>query len=47
VSAFLLCIPYLVATWLGGKMFVRMSDLGVRRLALAFMFAMAVVGLLA
>jgi uncharacterized membrane protein YfcA len=47
VSAFLLCIPYLVGTWLGGKLFVRMSDLGVRRLALAFMFAMAVVGLLA
>ena len=47
VSACLLCIPYLVATWLGGKLFVRMSDLGVRRLALTFMFAMAVVGLLA
>jgi uncharacterized membrane protein YfcA len=47
VSAFLLCVPYLVATWLGGKLFSRMSDLGVRRLALALMFSMAVVGLLA
>lgn len=45
LSAFLLCIPYLAATWLGGKLFARMGDLGVRRLALAFMFAMAVVGL--
>jgi uncharacterized protein len=47
VSAILLCIPYLVATWLGGTLFERMSDLGVRRLALGFMFATSVVGLLA
>ena len=47
ISAFLLCIPYLAATWLGGTLFARMSDLGVRRLALGFMFAMSVVGLLA
>ncbi|MGA7390139.1 MAG: sulfite exporter TauE/SafE family protein [Pseudolabrys sp.] len=47
VSAFLLCIPYLVATWLGGMLFARMSDVGVRRLALGFMFTMSVVGLLA
>jgi len=46
VSAFLLCIPYLAATWLGGTLFARMSDLGVRRLALGFMFMMGVVGLL-
>jgi uncharacterized protein len=46
VSAFLLCIPYLAATWLGGTLFARMSDLGVRRLALGFMFTMGVVGLL-
>jgi len=45
ISAFLLCIPYLAATWLGGTLFSRMSDLGVRRLALGFMFAMSVVGL--
>lgn len=47
VSAFLLCIPYVAATWLGGTLFARMSDLGVRRLALGFMFTMGVVGLLA
>jgi len=47
VSAFLLCIPYLAATWLGGTLFARMSDSGVRRLALGFMFTMGVVGLLA
>jgi len=46
VSAFLLCIPYLAATWLGGTLFARMSDPGVRRLALGFMFTMGVVGLL-
>ena len=46
VSAFLLCIPYLAATWLGGTLFARMSDLGVRRLTLGFMFTMGVVGLL-
>jgi uncharacterized membrane protein YfcA len=46
VSAFLLCIPYLAATWLGGTLFARMSDLGVRRFALGFMFTMGVVGLL-
>ena len=45
VSAFLLCIPYLAATWLGGTLFARMSDLGVRRLTLGFMFTMGVVGL--
>jgi uncharacterized membrane protein YfcA len=47
LSAFLLCIPYLVATWLGAMLFARMSDVGVRRFALGFMFTMSVVGLLA
>ena len=47
ISASLLCIPYLVATWLGGALFARMSDLGVRRLALGFMLTMSIVGLLA
>jgi uncharacterized protein len=46
VSTFVWCIPYLAATWLGGLLFVRMSDLGVRRLALGFMFTMGAVGLL-
>ena len=47
ISASLLCIPYLAATWLGGALFARMSDLGVRRLALGFMLTMSIVGLLA
>lgn len=47
VSAGLLCIPYLAATWIGGKLFSRMNDVGVRRLALCFMFAVGVVGLVA
>lgn len=47
ISAFLLCIPYMIATWLGGTLFDRMSELGVRRLALGFMLAMGIVGLLA
>lgn len=46
LSAFLLCIPYLAATWLGGTLFSRLSDLGVRRLALGFMLTMGIVGLL-
>src|SRR5262245_56871572 len=46
-SAFLLAIPFLAATWLGGKFFARLSDLGVRRLALGFMLTMGIVGLLA
>ena len=47
MSAGLLCIPYLAATWIGGKLFSRMDDVGVRRLALCFMFAVGVVGLIA
>jgi len=47
MSAGLLCVPYLAATWIGGKLFSRMDDVGVRRLALCFMFAVGVVGLLA
>jgi len=47
ISASLLCIPYLAATWLGGALFARMSEIGVRRFALGFMFTMGVVGLLA
>ena len=45
-SAFLLCIPDVAATWLGGRFFARMSDLTVRRLALGFMVTMGLVGLL-
>lgn len=37
VSAVTLTIPFLLATLLGGKLFVRLSDSGVRHLALALM----------
>jgi uncharacterized membrane protein YfcA len=45
LSVFLLCIPYLGATWLGGKLFGRLSEIAVRRLALTFMLAMGIVSL--
>jgi len=41
-----LTIPYLLATWLGGKLFARLSDSGVRRLALILMLCVGVVGLI-
>jgi uncharacterized membrane protein YfcA len=44
--AALLTIPYLLATWLGGKAFGRLSELGARRVALGLMLAMGIVGLL-
>lgn len=47
LSALFLCIPYMAATWLGGTFFARMSDLSMRRLALGFMLAMGMLGLLA
>jgi uncharacterized membrane protein YfcA len=46
LSAVLLCIPYMAATWLGGALFARLSDIGVRRLALSFMLTMGIVGLI-
>jgi uncharacterized membrane protein YfcA len=46
LSAGLLCIPYMAATWLGGALFARLSDIGVRRLALGFMLTMGIVGLI-
>ncbi len=45
LSAVLLCVPYLGATWLGGKLFGRMSEVAMRRLALTFMLVMGVVSL--
>ncbi len=45
LSAFLLCIPYLGGTWLGGKLFGVMSEVAVRRLALSFMLMMGLVSL--
>lgn len=45
LSSLLLCIPYLSATWLGGKLFGLLSEIAVRRLALALMLVMGVVSL--
>lgn len=45
VSAIMLTIPFLLATWLGGKLFARLSNSGVRRLALALMLCVGVIGL--
>lgn len=46
LGAILLCVPFLAATWLGGTVFAKMSDLGVRRLALCFMLVVGVIGLI-
>ena len=43
ISAVLLCVPYLGATWLGGKLFGWLSEVAMRRLALTFMLVMGVV----
>jgi uncharacterized membrane protein YfcA len=45
ISAIVLTIPFLLATWLGGKLFARLSDSGVRRLALVLMLCVAAVSL--
>lgn len=45
-SVALLSVPYLLSTWLGGKLFSRLSAAWVRRLALAFMLAIGIAGLL-
>lgn len=45
VSAFLLCIPYLAATWIGGTLFGKLGDLIVRRIALFFMLTVGLVSL--
>jgi uncharacterized membrane protein YfcA len=45
MSAIALCIPYLLATWLGGKFFARLSDTNVRRLALGVMLSVGVASL--
>jgi uncharacterized membrane protein YfcA len=45
ISAFLLCIPYLAGTWVGGMLFGRLADLAVRRIALFFMLTMGLVSL--
>ena len=38
----LLCPPFLCATWLGGRIVTKISDVGVRRIALCFMLIMGV-----
>lgn len=47
VGAFaaLLTIPFLLATWLGGKLFARLSDHHVRRLALILMLGVGLTSL--
>ena len=42
ISAALLTVPFLLATWLGGKLFARLSDPGVRRFALVLMLCVGV-----
>ncbi len=42
ISAVMLTMPFLLATWLGGKLFARLSDPGVRRLALVLMLCVGV-----
>src|SRR5215475_8946424 len=44
-SATLLTIPFLLATWLGAKLFARLSDAGVRRIALCLMLFVGVASL--
>jgi hypothetical protein len=39
-------IPFLIATWLGGKLFGKMNELVARRTALSLMLFMGVIGLL-
>jgi hypothetical protein len=39
-------IPFLVATWLGGKLFGKMNGPVARRVALSLMLFMGVIGLL-
>jgi hypothetical protein len=46
IFAFLLCIPYMAATWFGGTLFGKLGDTNVRRIALGFMFTMGVIGLI-
>jgi len=45
ISAGILVVPFMVATWAGGKLFARLSDTGVRRFALTLMLGVAVISL--
>jgi len=46
LAAAALTIPFLAFTWLGGKMFARLADHHVRRLALALMLGVSITSLL-
>ena len=43
--AAMLTAPFLLATWLGGKTFNKLSDVAVRRVALCMMLVMGTIGL--
>jgi uncharacterized membrane protein YfcA len=43
--AAMLAIPYLVATWLGGRVFAKLNDFGARWFALGLTLASGIVGL--
>ena len=45
ISAAALTIPFLLGIWLGGKLFDRLSETGIRRLALFLMLLIGVVSL--
>jgi uncharacterized membrane protein YfcA len=45
ISAILLCIPYLAGTWVGGKLFGKLADATVRKIALFFMLSMGLISL--
>jgi hypothetical protein len=45
LSATLLAIPFLLATWIGGKMFARLNDTTARRIALLLMMSAGIISL--
>lgn len=46
IYAALLAIPFMLATWAGGLLFERMTETGVRRFALVFIFFIGLAGVL-
>lgn len=46
ISAALLAIPFLVATWIGGKLFARLNDKNARRIALLLMMGAGIISLI-
>jgi uncharacterized membrane protein YfcA len=47
ITAAALTMPFLLSTWLGAKLFGRLSDAGVRRFALGLMLCVGVISFLA